>query len=76
MEQISEAVEKKKPGGARLKKGSSKKPLFIAGGIALQQQILAVRNHARRQNFPLARTELPHQLLPETALFFAPVAAA
>ena len=33
MEQISEAVEKKKPGGARLKKGSSKKPLFIAGGI-------------------------------------------
>ena len=33
MEQISEAVEKKKPGGARLKKSSSKKPLFIAGGI-------------------------------------------
>ena len=33
MEQISEAVEKKKPGGARLKKSSSKKPVFILGGI-------------------------------------------
>ena len=33
MEQISEAVEKKKPGGARLKKSNSKKPVFILGGI-------------------------------------------
>ena len=33
MEQIIEAVEKKKPGGARLKKSSSKKPVFILGGI-------------------------------------------
>lgn len=49
---------------------------FVASRIALQEQIVSVRNHPRGHYFAFARTEKTEEFLIKLALFFAAVTAA